>query len=139
LTLAIGIGANSAIFTLVNGVLLKPLPYRDADELVFPHAILRGEPVMVFSGPVFFALREQGRAFEDVAMFAGSSTTLSGSGEPEEVRGSAVSWNYFGVTGVAPLHGRLFHEGENEPGAAQVVLLSEGLWRQRYGADERII
>ena len=139
LTLAIGIGANSAIFTLVNGVLLKPLPFRDSDELVYPHAVLRGEPVMVFSSPVFFALQEEGRAFAGVAMFGGASATVGGAGEPEQIRGATISANYFDVVGVAPLRGRLFRDGENEPGSGNVVLLSEGVWRSRYGADEDMI
>ncbi|HEX2167615.1 MAG TPA: ABC transporter permease [Longimicrobiales bacterium] len=139
LTLAIGIGANSAIFTLVNGVLLKPLPYTDPEELVFPHAVLRGEPIPVFSVPVFLGLRDQGRVFDGVAMFTGGSATIAGTGEPEQISGAVISANYFEVAGVAPLHGRLFNESENEPGNGNVVLLSEGVWRERYGADPDIL
>lgn len=139
LTLAIGIGANSAIFTLVNGVLLKPLPYTDAEELVFPHAVIRGEPITVFSGPVFIALRDEGRAFDGVAMFSGTGATLAGAGEPEQVSGALISANYFEVMGIAPLRGRLFNDSENEPGNGNVVLLSEGVWRERFGGDEDVI
>lgn len=139
LTLAIGIGANSAIVTLVNGVLLQQLPYRDAGKLVFAHAVLRGEPILVFSGPVFAGMRDQGRAFDGVAMFAGTGVTIAGEGEPELVSGSMISANYFDVVGVAPLRGRVFRDGENQPGGDMVVLLSEGIWRERYGADEGIV
>jgi putative ABC transport system permease protein len=139
LTLAIGIGANSAIFTLVNGVLLKPPPYTDPEDLVFVHALMRGEPVHVSSGPVYLGLRDQGRVFEDVAMFSGRNATITGGGEPEQISGAAISANYFDVVGVPPLHGRLFRAAENEPSSSDVVLLSEGLWRQRYGADEDIV
>lgn len=139
LTLAIGIGANSAIFTLVNGVLLQPLPYTDAGRLVFAHAVLRGEPSLAFSGPVFTGMRDQGRAFDGVAMFDGTEVTIAGEGEPELVSGSMISANFFDVVGVAPMRGRVFRDGENQPGSDMVVLLSEGLWRERYGADEGMI
>jgi putative ABC transport system permease protein len=139
LTLAIGIGANSTIFTLVNGVLLKPLPYSEPEELVFPHAVLRGEPITVFSVPVFLGLRDQGRVFDGVAMFTGGSATIAGDGEPEQITGAVISANYFEVVGVAPLLGRMFNASENEPGNGNVILLSEGIWRERFGADESII
>ena len=138
-TLALGIGANTAIFSVVNGVLLRPLPFAEPDELVYPHAIMRGEPFMILSSPVFLALREDGQAFQDVAIFGGASATFAGDGEPEQIQGAAISANYFGVTGIAPLRGRLFREEENEPGNTDVILLSEQLWRERYGADESIV
>lgn len=139
ITLAIGIGANSAVFTLVNGVLLRPLPYRDADALVMPHAVMRGEAIPIFSAPVFLALQEQARVFEDVALYSGGTVTLAGDGEPQEVSGAFISANYFDVVGVAPLLGRSFRAGENEPGSNQVLLLSEQLWRERYGASPAVI
>jgi putative ABC transport system permease protein len=140
LTLAVGIAANTAIFTLVNGILLRPLPYSAADELVLAHAVLRGDNYEVFSGPVFLALREEGRTFSDVAMFGHASATLAaGGGEPEQVQGGVISANYFDLVGVPPLHGRVFRAEENEPSAGKVVLLSEGVWRDRFGADETIV
>jgi putative ABC transport system permease protein len=138
-TLGIGIGANSAIFTLVNGVLLRPLPFTDPDRLVYPHAILRGEPINVFSSPVFLMLRDQGAAFEDVAMFTGGAGTIAGEGEPEQIEGGVISANYFDVVGIAPLRGRLFRAEENEPNSGNVILLSEQMWRERYGADEGVV
>jgi putative ABC transport system permease protein len=139
LTLAVGIGANTAIFTLVNGVLLRPLPYHDPEALVLAHAVLRGEDYPVFSGPVFLMLRDEGRTFTDVAVFSNGTATLSAGGEPEQVLGGFISANYFDVLGVAPLRGRGFLPGENEPGSASVVLLSEATWRDRFGADETIV
>ncbi|HSJ08548.1 MAG TPA: ABC transporter permease [Longimicrobiales bacterium] len=139
LTLAIGIGANSAIFTLVNGVLLRPLPYQDADALVYAHATIRGEPVKASSSPVFLTLREQGTAFEGVALFTPHNATIAGEGEPEQIAGASVSANYFDVLGVAPLRGRQLRAEENEPGNDNVVLLSEGVWRDRFGADEAVL
>lgn len=138
-TLAIGIGANSAIFTVVNGVLLRPLPYADAHELVYPHAVLRGEDILLFSGPVFLALQEHGSSFDGVALFSDVSATLAGEGEPEQLSGAAISANYFDVLGVSPLHGRLFRAEENQPGNGNVVLLGEGVWRERFGADPTVV
>jgi putative ABC transport system permease protein len=140
LTLAVGIGANTAIFTLVNGVLLRPLPYQDADALVLAHAVLRGDNYPVFSGPVFLLLRDDGRAFTDVALFGtGSATLAAGGSEPEQVAGGFISANYFDVVGVPPLRGRVFRPEENEPGQGNVMLLSEATWRDRFGGDETII
>jgi putative ABC transport system permease protein len=139
LTLAIGIGANTAIFTLVNGVLLRPLPYHEPDRLVLAHAVLRGENSAVFSGPVFLMLREDGRVFEDVAVFSTGTAVLAGDGEPEQLSGGFISANYFDVVGVPPLLGRTFRSEENEPGSGQFVLLSEMTWRERFGADPSII
>jgi putative ABC transport system permease protein len=138
-TLGIGIGANSAIFTLVNGVLLRPLPFSDPDRLVYPHAMLRGDPVMVFSSPVFLALRDDGTAFQGVAMLTGGNGTIAGEGEPEQISGGVVSANYFDVVGLVPLRGRTFRAEENEPNNDGVIILSEGLWRERYGGDEAVI
>jgi putative ABC transport system permease protein len=137
LSLALGIGANSAIFTVVHGVLLRPLPFSEPDRLVAPHAVLRGEAYDIFSGPVFLALQEHATTLSAVGLVASTSATLAdGSGEPAEISGAAVSANYFDVLGLPPQRGRLFRAGENEPGASPVVLLSQGLWQQRFGAAE---
>jgi putative ABC transport system permease protein len=138
-TLALGIGANSAIFTLVNGVLLRPLPFSEPEQLVLPYAVLRGQPIEIFSGPVFLALQAESRTLADVALVATTTATLvDGGSVPEEIVGAVISANYFEVVGVPPLHGRLFRAEENEPNT-RVVLLGEGLWRQRFGGDARII
>jgi putative ABC transport system permease protein len=139
ITLAIGIGANSAIFTIINGVLLRPLPYSEPARLVMPSAVLRGQAYPVFSGPVFFALQEQAETLSDVAISVNALATLAdGGAEPERVAGVHISANYFAVVGLAPLLGRTFHAEENEPAAA-VVLLSESLWRERFNAAESVI
>ena len=138
-TLAIGIGANSAIFTLVNGVLLRPLPYTNPDDLIEIHAVIEGEDTRVFSSGAYLAMRDRATTFAGVAMHAGTAGTFTGDGEPERIDGGAVSGNYFDVLGVAPLLGRAFRGDENETGRNMVVLLSEGLWRSRYGADPSII
>ena len=138
-TLAIGIGANSAIFTLVNGVLLRPLPYADPDELVEIHAVIDGEDATVFSSGAYLAMRDHATTFDGVGMYARTSGTFTGESEPERIAGAAVSANYFAVLGVRPVRGRTFRTEENATGNTMVVLLSEGLWRDRFGADPEII
>ncbi|HEX6134453.1 MAG TPA: ABC transporter permease [Longimicrobiales bacterium] len=139
LTLGVGIGANSAIFTLVNGVLLRPLPFRAPDELVQIEVKVDGEATGVASPAAFRAMRDRSSAFSGVALMANTGGTLTGAGEPEVITGAGISGNYFDVTGVPPLHGRVFTTAENEPGNTNVVLLSEALWRGRFGADPTIL
>src|SRR5688500_2338217 len=90
-TLAIGIGANSAIFTRVNGVLLRPLPYADPDELVEIHAVIDGNDTNVFSSGAYLAMRDHATTFDGVGMYAGTAGTFTGEGEPERIDGAAVS------------------------------------------------
>jgi len=139
LTLGIGIGANSAIFTLVNGVLLRPLPFRAPQELVHIDITIDGEPTSVNSPGGFRAMRDHATSFESVAMAASTTATLTGHGDPVMLDGQAVSANYFDVLGVAPLRGRTFRIEENDPARQFVVMLGENLWRERFGGDESII
>ncbi|CAN5539433.1 ABC transporter permease [soil metagenome] len=132
LTLALGIGANTAIFSVVNAVLLRPLPYAEPERLV---AVRPG--VMVGE---YLLLREENRAFQDVAMYReGVGFNLSGDGEPERLTGASASTNLFTTLGAAPLLGRTFLPGEDQPGEDRVVILSHGLWRQRFGADPQVL
>ena len=139
LTLALGIGANTAIFSVVNAVLLNPLPYREPDRLVSlwenvpTHGRWRASPAN------FFDWKKQNTVFEDVAAFGGASMTLTGDGEPEQLLGARVSSGYFAVVGVEPLLGRSFAPEEHEPGKGQVVILGHGFWQRRYGGDRNII
>jgi putative ABC transport system permease protein len=133
LTLALGIGANTAVFTVVNGVLLRPLPYRQPDRLV---VLLYGRPGRVspwFSPLNYRDFVAQSGVFQDAAAFAPTTVNVTGGGDPERIDGAAVSWNYFDVLGVAMRAGRSFVESE---GAAEgnVVVISDGLWRRHYGA-----
>jgi putative ABC transport system permease protein len=131
-TLALGIGANSAIFTVVNAILIRPLPFAQPDQLVRVHQLNRGEPD-VMSAPTYTGIRERVRSL-DLAVYSDDDATLTGGdGEPARLPGTWVSEGYFDVLGVRPLLGRTFRAGENEPGRERVILLSEGLWRQRYG------
>jgi predicted permease len=139
LTLALGIGANTAIFSVVNAVLLNPLPYREPDALVSlwenvpTHGRWRVAPAN------FFDWKKQNTVFQDVAAFGANSLTLTGDGEPEQLTGARVSAGYFTVVGADPILGRAFVPEEHEPGKEQVVILSHAFWQRRYGADRNII
>ena len=139
LTLALGIGANTAIFSVVNAVLLNPLPYREPDRLVSlwekvpTHGRFRASPAN------FFDWKNQNTVFQDVAAFGQTSMTLTGSGEPEQLTGTRVSSGYFPVVGVEPMLGRSFAHEEHETGKGSVVILGHAFWQRRFGGDRSII
>src|SRR5262245_15647994 len=141
ITLALGIGANTAIFTVVNAVLLRPLSYSEPERSVrlapeWPNASFRNA-----SEPKFVFWREHSQAFDGVAatIGIGSGVNLSGGGEPEFVRGVRVSADFFRVLGVNPAIGRGFTKEEDSPNGERVVILSHGLWRRRFGADPAVV
>jgi len=141
-TLALGIGANTAIFSVVNAVLLRPLPYAEPERLVWLWGNVRGGTSRAsVSPPDFLDYREQNRSFEQLGAFysPGISVNLTGDGEPERLRGSAVTANYFDLLGVKPALGRAFVAEEEAAGRSQVVILNHGLWQRRFGADPAII
>lgn len=138
LTLALGIGATTTVFTVVYGVLLRPLPYRDPGRLV---TILYGHHGTVspwFSPPNFRDYVAQNDAFSDTAALTPITVNMTGLGEPERLQGARVSWNYFDVLGVAIQHGRAFVEADNHGDGNQIVL-SHGLWRRRFGGRPDVI
>ncbi|MDQ6886438.1 MAG: ABC transporter permease [Gemmatimonadota bacterium] len=134
LTLALGIGANTAIFSVVDGVLLKPLPYGQPDRLVtiqhFYPALKLDAPV---SAPGFRDYRDRTRSFDGVAVETGWNANLTGLGEPERLRAERVSGLYFRTMGVPAALGRVLLAEEDEPGKNRVVVLSDGLWKRLYG------
>ena len=140
--LALGIGANTAIFSVLDAVLMRPLPYPDSDRLV----LLR-EKMPIFdtgsvSYPNFLDWRAAQHTLTDLALFRHDSMNLSSRGEetpPERVDGVAQSWNLLSIVGLKPLLGRDFVEKEDVPGAPRVVLISEGLWKRRFGASKKVI
>src|SRR5438045_7245937 len=138
LTLALGVGANTAIFSVVRGVLLRQLPYADAERLVAIASVIRGSATAV-SPPDFLDWRAQGKSFSGIAAHFLSTTNLTGTGEPERLNQARVSANFFDVLGVRPIVGRGFVATEDELSAPRVAVLSDGLWRRRFGADERMI
>jgi putative ABC transport system permease protein len=139
ITLALGIGANTAIFSVVNAVLLNPLPYKQPDRLVALWENVPGHGRWRTSPANFFDWKKQNTVFEDVVAFGASTLTLTGDGEPEQLVGCRVSSGYFAVVGVDPMLGRAFLPEEHERGKGQVVILGYNFWQRRFGGDRNII
>jgi putative ABC transport system permease protein len=141
IALALGIGANSAIFSVVNTVLLRPLPYKDPDRLVmvWEDATRHGYPRDTPAVANYLDWRTQNHVFEEMAAVADQSLNLTGVGDPERLEGSGANASLFTVLGVAPQIGRAFTAEEDQAGANRVVLLSNGLWARRFGADPAIV
>jgi putative ABC transport system permease protein len=139
LTLALGIGANAAIFSIVNTVLLRPLPYKDPERLVALWENIPSQGQSRVSPANFFDWKKQSTSFEDMSTYGGSAMTLTGVGEPEQLSGTRVSAGYFDVVGIKPMLGRAFLADEYEVGKGQVVILGHGLWRRRFGSDPQIL
>src|SRR3954467_8891366 len=140
LALALGIGANSAIFSVVNTLLLRPLPYKNPSQLVviWENATHLGFPKNTPSAANFLDWQKQNTLFEGMAAFAERSFNLTGVGEPERLEGRRVSANLFDLLGVRPILGRNFVPDEDKPGT-KVALLNESLWRRRFGSDPGVI
>jgi predicted permease len=141
LTLALGIGANTAIFSVLDAVILKPLPYPQADRLALIWTELRdaGQTRVPFSGPDMMDVKRRSRLFQDVAGTWVGSAALTGTGEPEQVKIGFVTHNFLSVIGAHPAQGRLFLSQDDVKGAAATIILTDGLWRRRFGADPQII
>jgi putative ABC transport system permease protein len=140
LTLALGIGVNSAVFALLDGVLLRPLPYRDPSRLVFVWQTLPSKNVAELEATPFdFDAWHALRGLSELAMARPDTFTLSGDDNPERVRGSRVTASMMPLLGIAPRLGRSFTQAEDLDGTALVAVLSDRLWRRRFGADERIL
>lgn len=139
LTLALGIGANTAIFSVVNAVLLEALPYRDADRLVMVWEKSQRREQNVINLGNFFDWKAQSNSFEDMAAFFDFRTNLTGDGEPLELPAQLCTDNLFNVLGVQPMLGRTFTPEDGKQGQANVVVLSYGLWQRRFGGDPQVI
>lgn len=142
LTLAIGIGANTAIFSVLHAMLLEPLPYPDADRLAFVWLDKRemGYPRMPLSGPDFRDVRRAERSFAAFAgIWASGTVALTGDGEPEQLRSAWVSTNFFDVLGAPSALGRTFRPEDNAPGAPPTILLGWELFQRRFGGDRSIV
>jgi putative ABC transport system permease protein len=138
LTLALGIGANTAIFSIVNGVLLRPLPYEDPVRLVEVFNTSSKYPRFTASPPDFRTLREQNRTLAGLSASYGAHFTLTGAGHPERLDAAIVSADYFSTLGVKPMLGRAFLPDEEKWGAHRVIVVSEGFWRNHLNADPDI-
>jgi putative ABC transport system permease protein len=141
LTLALGIGANTAIFSVVNAVLIRPLPYRDPSRLVYISEFWpRETPVKTVPSPDFANWSQHDRLFDGFAAYGGAAeVNLTSLGEPERILGAKVTWDFFLLLGVQPSLGRGFLREEDQPGGRQVVLLSHELWQRRFGSDPRVV
>ena len=142
LTLALGIGANTAIFSFANGILLRPLPYPRSDRLavIDETAFKRGVDSVSVSYPNFLDWREQNTVFEDIGVHFGTSRfALSGAGEPVEIRGSRITAGLFEILRVSPQLGRTFTADEDRPDQDAVVILGYDLWQRNFGGDPNVI
>jgi putative ABC transport system permease protein len=147
LTLALGLGANTAMFAVVNAVLLKPLPFRDADRLMLVHLLAPDREAgsgnygeVVWSYPKYRTFVDVQQVFDDTALFGRRDIALAGDGEPERLHGEVITERYLNVLGVTPFLGRSFSPDEaSRGGATPVVLMSHGLWARRYGGDPGVL
>ena len=141
LTLALGIGANTAIFSVIYSVLLKPLPYTEPDRLALLWTRLEkiGLEQNWVSEPEVLDFREQSQLFESFGVVTNSNFILTGNGEPQQLVGAAVSSNFFSVLGATMRVGRDFSPEEEMPGAARVAVLSHGFWKRAFGGEESVI
>src|SRR2546422_11430745 len=139
LTLALGIGANTAIFSVINGVLLRPLPYPEPQQLVVVWGRFTGIGLPKdrnwFSAPEFRDLQELSKSLSGMAAMTDASFNVTAGGMAERVEGAAVSSNLFSILGLQPVAGRVFLSGEGQPRHDQVLLLGYGLWPRRFGSD----
>ena len=140
-TLAIGIGANTAIFTIVDAVLLKPLPYPHPEQLVgvWEKAPGLGFPELNASPSTYFTFREENRTFQEIGLYRGDSVSVTGVAEPEQVDALDVSDGTLRALGVQPFIGRRFTHKDDSPGSPETIMLTYGYWRQRFGGNPSVI
>jgi len=142
IALALGIGANTAIFSVVNAVLLRPLPFPNPERLmaVWESDQTRGVVRGSYSYPNFFDLRDQNHSFDQVASYHQSDFIMTGRGEPARLQGEVVTANLFQVLGVAPILGRTFLPNEDKPGeTGRVVILSQTLFQHHFNSDAGVL
>jgi len=141
LTVALGIGANTAIFSVVNAVMVKPLPYEQPDRLVWVAERNDRLKMPRFAASVlnYLSWKEQSRTFTQLGAFGFTSFNLTGQGEPEQFTGGTLTPSLFPLLGIRPVLGRSFAEGEDRPGSAKVAMISEGLWKRRFGGEPSIV
>src|SRR5215475_7659426 len=139
LTIALAVGANTSIFTGVNGVLLKAFSFPEAERLVVVNGVSKSLPDMGVSYPDYVDWRAEQRVFVDLAARVPAGGVISGIGEPERVFGRYVTASFFSTLGVQPQIGRFFGEDEDKAGAAHVMVITDGLWRRVFNADPAVI
>src|SRR5262249_43213896 len=136
-TLALGIGATTAVFSLVDAVLLRPLPFKEPERLVgfWGSAPEMGLPVVNYPEAIYTHFRARSQTLDPIAAYAAFSFIFSGNGEPERLKAAGVSEDFFKLFGMVPIHGRTFLPEEAQRDANPVMLLSHGLWQRRFGSD----
>jgi predicted permease len=141
ITLAVGVGANTVIFSVVEGVLLKPLPYPDAERLIGVWHTAPGIGIqdLNMSPSIYFIDREQNTTFEDIGAYTGDSVDVTGAGKPEHVKGLDVTDGVLPILGATPVAGRLFNRRDDSAGAPQTVVLSYGYWQRKFGGASSVV
>ncbi len=141
ITLAIGIGANTAIFSVLNGVLLKPLRYPDPDRLVgvWETAHLQGMQEVNASPATYFTFREESRTFQDIGLWRYDSVNITGTGEPEQIDALDITDGLLPILGGQPIRGRWFTHKDDSPGSPKTVILSYGYWQRKFGGDPSVV
>ena len=139
ITLALGIGVNSAMFSLVNAVLLRPLPFKDPSRLVMLYETRPTGTHNAVSGHEFVAWRDRSHVFEQIAMYNYGAFNLTGAGDPLVVKAMIVTGDFFPAMGLAPIAGRTLQTGDDRAGYDRVAVLSNRLWQQRFASDARIV
>jgi hypothetical protein len=134
-TLAVAVGANTIVFSIVDGILLKPLPYPDANRLV----TLAHAPDLGSAPYLYFTEREENRTLEGVGAYNTGTATVTGRGAPEEVRSLLVTSEVLPVLGISPMLGREFSRGDDSPGSPDTVVLTYGYWQRQCGADRSVV
>jgi len=139
LTIALGVGANTAIFSVVNGVLLKALPFPDSQQLISMTESSKEVPVMAVSYPNYLDWRAQNTTLENLGARMPAGGVLIGGGEPERITGRLVTASFFATLGMEPAAGRFFTDEEDRPGGERVIVLSQGLWQRRFGGKTDVV
>ena len=141
ITLAVGIGANTVVFSVVNAVLLKPLSYPQADQLIGVWHSAPGVnlPEIDMGAFMYFTYRDQSTTFQDIGCYRSDSLSITGSGQPEHVEGMDMTDGALGILGAKPMLGRLFNRQDDQPNAAKTVILSYGYWQRRFGGSNSVI
>ncbi|MGA2741189.1 MAG: ABC transporter permease [Bryobacteraceae bacterium] len=141
ITLAIGIGANTAIFSVLNGVLLKPLSYPDSGRLVavWETSHLQGMETLNASPSTYFTFREENRTFQDIGVWRNNSVNITGAGQPEQIQALDVTDGVLPILGVQPIRGRWFTRKDDSPGSPMTAILSYGYWQRKFGGDPSVV